>query len=69
VGRRVVSIGFGGLFQRVIVLRCGCSAALDFFSKVKDVAEAEGHHPDLHLTGYRNVEVRLLASLSSPKPS
>jgi hypothetical protein len=34
-----------------------CSAAIDFFNKVKDVAEAEGHHPDLHLTGYRNVEV------------
>ncbi|MFO0929868.1 MAG: 4a-hydroxytetrahydrobiopterin dehydratase [Gemmataceae bacterium] len=23
------------------------------------VAEAEGHHPDLHLTGYRNVAVEL----------
>eukprot|EP00884_Botryococcus_braunii_P010205 jgi/Botrbrau1/19186/Bobra.0077s0092.1 len=33
------------------------SAALDFFNKVKDIAEAEGHHPDLHLTGYRNVQV------------
>lgn len=28
-------------------------AAVDFFSKVKDVAEEEGHHPDLHLTDYR----------------
>jgi 4a-hydroxytetrahydrobiopterin dehydratase len=23
------------------------------------VAELEGHHPDLHLTGYRNVAVEL----------
>jgi 4a-hydroxytetrahydrobiopterin dehydratase len=33
------------------------SAAIDFFSKVKDVAEAEGHHPDLHLTDYRTVQI------------
>ena len=32
-------------------------AAIDFFTKVKDVAEAEGHHPDLHLTDYRLVRV------------
>ena len=32
-------------------------AAIDFFNKVKDVAEAEGHHPDLHLTDYRLVRV------------
>jgi 4a-hydroxytetrahydrobiopterin dehydratase len=29
--------------------------AIEFFDKVKDVAEAEGHHPDLHLTNYRSV--------------
>jgi 4a-hydroxytetrahydrobiopterin dehydratase len=34
-------------------------AAIDFFDKVAAVAEAEGHHPDLHLTGYRNVAVEL----------
>src|SRR5262245_22421538 len=33
--------------------------ALDFFRRVGDVAEAEGHHPDLHLTGYRNVAIEL----------
>lgn len=32
-------------------------AAIDFFGKVKDVAEAEGHHPDLHLTDYRSVRI------------
>jgi 4a-hydroxytetrahydrobiopterin dehydratase len=32
-------------------------AAIDFFTKVKDIAEAEGHHPDLHLTNYRSVRI------------
>ncbi len=34
-------------------------AAIDFFKRVADLAEAEGHHPDLHLEGYRNVAVEL----------
>jgi 4a-hydroxytetrahydrobiopterin dehydratase len=34
-------------------------AALDFFRRVGDIAEAEGHHPDLHLTGYRNVAIEI----------
>jgi 4a-hydroxytetrahydrobiopterin dehydratase len=33
--------------------------ALDFFARVGQVAEAEDHHPDLHLTGYRNVAIEL----------
>jgi 4a-hydroxytetrahydrobiopterin dehydratase len=33
--------------------------ALDFFQRVGQVAEAEDHHPDLHLTGYRNVALEL----------
>jgi 4a-hydroxytetrahydrobiopterin dehydratase len=33
--------------------------ALDFFHRIADVAEAEDHHPDLHLSGYRNVTVEL----------
>jgi 4a-hydroxytetrahydrobiopterin dehydratase len=32
---------------------------LDFFQKVAEVAEAEGHHPDLHLVGYRNVAIEI----------
>ena len=32
---------------------------LDFFRRVGEVAEAEGHHPDLHLSGYRNVALEL----------
>jgi 4a-hydroxytetrahydrobiopterin dehydratase len=33
--------------------------ALDFFRRVGEVAEAEDHHPDLHLVGYRNVAIEL----------
>jgi 4a-hydroxytetrahydrobiopterin dehydratase len=33
--------------------------ALDFFQRVGQVAEAEDHHPDLHLTGYRQVAIEL----------
>jgi 4a-hydroxytetrahydrobiopterin dehydratase len=32
-------------------------AAIAFFTEVMEVAEAEGHHPDLHLTKYRDVKV------------
>ncbi len=35
------------------------AAALDFFNRVGRIAEAEDHHPDLHLTGYRNAAVEL----------
>jgi 4a-hydroxytetrahydrobiopterin dehydratase len=30
-------------------------AGLEFFTAVAQVAEQDGHHPDLHLEGYRNV--------------
>jgi 4a-hydroxytetrahydrobiopterin dehydratase len=33
--------------------------ALDFFRRIADIAEAEDHHPDLHLVGYRNVTIEL----------
>ncbi|CAM9546391.1 unnamed protein product [Phaeothamnion confervicola] len=32
---------------------------MDFLNKVAAVAEREGHHPDVHLTEYRNVKVVL----------
>src|SRR5438105_2499580 len=35
------------------------ATALDFFQRVGQVAEAEGHHPDLHLAGYRNVAIEI----------
>ena len=34
-----------------------CGTAIEFFDGVAKVAEAEGHHPDLHLTSFRNVSV------------
>lgn len=34
-------------------------AGVDFFNRVADVAESEGHHPDLHLVGYRNVTIEI----------
>src|SRR5262249_19558952 len=35
------------------------AAALEFFARIGQVAEQEGHHPDLHLTGYRQVAAEL----------
>ena len=34
-------------------------AALDAINAIGAIAERENHHPDLHLTGYRNVEIVL----------
>ena len=34
-------------------------AGLEFFRRVGEVAEAEGHHPDLHLVGYRDVTIEI----------
>ena len=33
------------------------TSAIDFFREVTVLAESEGHHPDLHLVGYRNVTI------------
>jgi 4a-hydroxytetrahydrobiopterin dehydratase len=33
--------------------------ALDFFRRAGQIAQAEDHHPDLHLRGYRNVTIEL----------
>ena len=34
-------------------------AAMDFFHRVALVANAEGHHPDLHLVAFRNVAIEI----------
>jgi 4a-hydroxytetrahydrobiopterin dehydratase len=34
-------------------------AGIQFFNEVAKVAEAEDHHPDLHLEGYRNLWIEL----------
>ena len=33
--------------------------SLNFLNAVGEVAEAEAHHPDLHLEGYRNVRIEI----------
>lgn len=33
--------------------------AIDFFNRVAHLAEEDDHHPDLHLTGYRDVRIEL----------
>jgi 4a-hydroxytetrahydrobiopterin dehydratase len=34
-------------------------AGIDFFNRIATLAEEEGHHPDLHLEGYRQLKVVL----------
>ena len=34
-------------------------AAIRFMEKIAAIAEQENHHPDLHLTGYRNLRIDL----------
>ena len=34
-------------------------AGMEFFNKVAEVAEEDGHHPDFHLEGYRNLSIEL----------
>ena len=34
-------------------------AGLQFFNECARIAEEDGHHPDLHIEGYRNVAVEL----------
>ncbi len=33
--------------------------AVRFTQKVAEIAENENHHPDIHLTGYRNLRIEL----------
>lgn len=34
-------------------------AGMNFFNQAAEAAEQEGHHPDLHIEGYRNVSIEL----------
>jgi 4a-hydroxytetrahydrobiopterin dehydratase len=34
-------------------------AGIEFLNRCAEVAEADGHHPDLHIEGYRNVWIEL----------
>ena len=33
--------------------------AMAFVNEVADLAEEEGHHPDIHVEGYRNVRIEI----------
>jgi len=35
------------------------AAGMEFFQRVAQLAEAEGHHPDLHLEGYRHAWIEI----------
>jgi 4a-hydroxytetrahydrobiopterin dehydratase len=34
-------------------------AGMEFFNAVAQLAEDEGHHPDLHIEGYRNASIEI----------
>ena len=34
-------------------------AGIEFFNRAAKLAEEDGHHPDLHIEGFRNVSVEL----------
>ena len=48
-----------GVFIRRSVKVSGFSAAADLVRAVADAANAADHHPDVHITGYRNVAFEL----------
>ena len=48
-----------GVFIRRSVKVAGFSAAADLVRAVADAANAADHHPDVHITGYRNVAFEL----------
>ena len=34
-------------------------SGLDFFNRVGELAEAQAHHPDLYLVGYKNLSIEI----------
>src|SRR5436189_6154061 len=52
-------VGPGGHFIRREWHVKDFATGLEFFRRVGEVAENEEHHPDLHLTGFRNVAIEL----------
>jgi 4a-hydroxytetrahydrobiopterin dehydratase len=48
-----------GVFIRRSVQVSGFSAAADLVRAVADAANEADHHPDVHITGYRNVAFEL----------
>ena len=48
----------GGAIRKLFIMK-HFMAAVQFIEKIAEVAEAEDHHPDLHLTGYRKLLIEL----------
>ena len=48
----------GKSIERSLVLK-NFIQAVDMINLIKNIAEEQGHHPDLHLTGYKNLKVVL----------
>jgi len=48
----------GKIISKIFVAK-NWAAAIGFFNAVSVIAEEEGHHPDLHLTSWRDVRVDL----------
>ena len=48
----------GTMIQRKVVCK-SFVAAMELVNRIADIAESQQHHPDLHVTGYRNVKVVL----------
>lgn len=48
----------GKLISRKLVMK-NFTAAVDAINKIKEIAENDDHHPDIHLTGYRNLKIDL----------
>ena len=48
----------GKSIERSLILK-NFVACINLTNKIKDIAEDEMHHPDLHLTGFRNLKVVL----------
>eukprot|EP00775_Hariotina_reticulata_P013736 gene13736-13857_t len=56
---QIVEDGQKRLRIRKAVRTKNFTKALELFQRVAQVAEAEGHHPDLHLEGWNNVTIEL----------
>ena len=48
----------GKLIYREYVMK-NFIAAVNLINQIAQIAEAENHHPDIHLTGYRKLRVEL----------
>ena len=48
----------GKKLSRAFVMK-NFMAAVRFIGRIAEIAEKEDHHPDIHLTGYRNLNVEL----------